>query len=226
MNETQQMIRDIEMEIDLARSFTGITSFDPRVMTAMKRVPRHQFVPPELRRYAYDNRPLPIGEGQTISQPYIVALMTDLLATEPGDTVLEIGTGSCYQAAVLAQLVKQVYSLEIIEQLAKKARAKLIDAGCTNVTVLSGDGYYGCPEHAPYDGIIVTAAAPFIPQPLIEQLRSGGKLVIPVGLPYMHQQLMLVEKKQNGEIATRDIIDVAFVPLTGDHDSTEKLHRV
>lgn len=205
------------MEIELTRKITGIDSFDKRVMTAMKRVPRDQFVPPELRRHAYENRPLPIGDGQTISQPYIVALMTHLLATNADHRVLEIGTGSCYQAAILAQLVKQVYSVEIIPTLAKNAQKKLIDLGYTNITIRNGDGYYGWPEYAPYDGILVTAAAPFIPQPLIEQLRNGGKLIIPVGLPYRYQALMLVEKKPNGQLETTEILGVAFVPLTGDH---------
>ncbi len=217
MNEIQQMLRDIQMEIELTRKFTGIDSFDKRVMAAMKSVPRDQFVPEELRRHAYENRPLPIGEGQTISQPYIVALMTHLLAAKPSHKVLEIGTGSCYQAAILAQLVKQVYSVEIVSALAKKAQNTLTDCGYTNVTVLNGDGYYGWPEHAPYDGIMVTAATPFIPQPLIEQLRNGGKLVIPVGLPYRYQELMVVEKKPDGQLETREILGVAFVPLTGNH---------
>ena len=218
MNNQQRMIKEIEMEIRLTRGYTGINSFDDRVMSVMGQVPRHQFVPPELRSQAYDNGPLPIGSGQTISQPYIVALMTHLLNPESSDTILEVGTGSCYQAAILSCLVKKVYSIEIVEELAKKADSRLHKSGYINIEVLSGDGYYGLPEHAPYDGIVVTAAAPFIPQPLIDQLRPGGRLVIPVGLPYRHQELMLVEKQENGQIETHDILGVAFVPLTGEHN--------
>ena len=219
MNNQQRMIKEIEMEIRLTSGYTGINSFDDRVMSVMGQVPRHQFVPPELRSRAYDNGPLPIGSGQTISQPYIVALMTHLLNPESSDTILEVGTGSCYQAAILSCLVKKVYSIEIVEELAKKADSRLHKSGYINIEVVSGDGYYGLPEHAPYDGIVVTAAAPFIPQPLIDQLRPGGRLVIPVGLPYRHQELMLVEKQENGKIETHDILGVAFVPLTGEHNS-------
>lgn len=218
MNDQQRMIKEIEMEIRLTSGYTGINSFDDRVMSVMEQVPRHQFVPPELRSQAYDNGPLPIGSGQTISQPYIVALMTHLLNPESTDIILEVGTGSCYQAAILSCLVKKVYSMEIIEDLAKKAANRLHKSGYTNIDVLVGDGYYGWPGHAPYDGIVVTAAAPYIPQPLIDQLRPGSRLVIPVGLPYRHQELMLVEKQENGHIETHDILGVAFVPLTGEHN--------
>lgn len=218
MNAQQRMIKDIEMEVQLTSAFTGIKSFAERVMSAMEQVPRHQFVPPELRSQAYNNGPLPIGSGQTISQPYIVALMTELLNPESTDTILEVGTGSCYQAAILSRLVKKVYSIEIIDALAKKAAHRLQKSGYTNIDVLVGDGYYGLPEHAPYDGIVATAAAAYIPQPLIDQLCPGGRLVIPVGLPYEHQELMLVEKQENGSIETHDILGVAFVPLTGEHN--------
>jgi len=192
----------------------------------MKKVPRHEFLPADLRYCAYDNGPAPIGSGQTISQPYIVALMSDLLNTKASDIILEIGTGSGYQAAILCQLVQHVYSVEIIEDLAKMARKRLNNLGYNNVEVRNGDGYFGWPEHAPYDGVIVTAAAPHIPQPLIDQLRTGARLVIPVGLPYSYQELMVVEKGVNGEIETRKVLGVSFVPLTGEHqaESTDNDH--
>ncbi len=218
MNEMQRMLNDIEMEIHLTRHLIGKNSFADRVMAAMKQVPRHEFLPPDLRYCAYDNGPAPIGSGQTISQPYIVALMSDLLNTKASDIILEIGTGSGYQAAILSRLVKQVYSVEIIEELADAAGKRLVRLGYDNVVVRNDDGYFGWSEHAPYDGIIVTAAAPHIPQPLIDQLRSGARLVIPVGLPYSYQELMVVEKRANGEIETQRILGVSFVPLTGEHD--------
>jgi protein-L-isoaspartate(D-aspartate) O-methyltransferase len=189
-------------------------------MAAMKEVPRHEFLPPDLRYLAYDNGPAPIGSGQTISQPYIVALMSDLLETKPTDTILEIGTGSGYQAAILSKLVKQVYSIEIIEDLATKASKRLKRLGYSNVAVRKDNGYFGWQEHAPFDGIIVTAAAPYIPGPLIDQLREGAKLVIPVGLPYDYQELMVVEKKANDEIDIRPILGVSFVPLIGEYEKT------
>jgi protein-L-isoaspartate(D-aspartate) O-methyltransferase len=226
MNEMQRMLNDIEMEIHLTRHLIGKNSFDDRVMSAMKQVPRHEFLPPDLRYCAYDNGPAPIGSGQTISQPYIVALMSDLLNTKPSDIILEIGTGSGYQAAILSQLAQQVYSIEIIEELADTARKRLSRLGYDNVEVRNNDGYFGWPEHAPYDGIIVTAAAPHIPPSLIDQLRPGARLVIPVGLPYSYQELMVVEKKANGEIETQKVLGVSFVPLTGDHEAkvTHKDH--
>ena len=186
---------------------------DERVLGAMARVPREHFLPPDLRSYAYEDRPLPIGHGQTISQPYIVALMTDLLQLEPDHMVLEVGTGSGYQAAVLSQLVKQVFTIERIPALGDASAARLKSLGYSNILYRTGNGYDGWPEHAPYDAIIVTAAASHIPQALIEQLKSGGRLVIPVGLPYMPQELMLVEKDEQGKIHSRDILGVAFVPL-------------
>jgi len=208
------MLRDIRREATLTRRLTGKDALDEKVMEAMKKVHRHLFVPEESRIVAYANGPVPIGYGQTISQPYIVALMTDLLNTQPDHVVLEVGTGSCYQSAILSRLVKQVYTIEIVEDLAKQARERLQRLGYANVEVRAGDGNFGWPEHAPYDGIIVTAAAPFIPQALIDQLKTGGRLVIPVGQPYLHQELMVVEKKENGKIDTRDVLAVAFVPLT------------
>jgi protein-L-isoaspartate(D-aspartate) O-methyltransferase len=219
MKDFQRMLNDIEMEVHLTRHLIGKNSLDDRVMEVMKQVPRHEFLPVDLRYCAYDNGPAPIGSGQTISQPYIVALMSDLLNTKPSDIILEIGTGSGYQAAILSQLVKQVYSVEIIEDLATIARQRLNELGYNNVEVRNDDGYYGWPEHAPYDGIIVTAAAPHIPQPLIDQLRPGARLVIPVGLPYSYQELMVVEKRANDEIEVRKVLGVGFVPLTGGHEA-------
>ena len=218
MKDLQRMLNDIEMEVHLTRHLIGKNSLNDRVMTAMKKVPRHEFLPPDLRYCAYDNGPAPIGSGQTISQPYIVALMSDLLETKPSDIILEIGSGSGYQAAVLSQLVQQVYSVEIIEDLATTARKRLIKLGYNNVEIRNDDGYFGWSEHAPYDGIIVTAAAPHIPQPLIDQLRTGARLVIPVGFPYSYQELIVVEKRANGEIETQMVLGVSFVPLTGEHD--------
>ena len=163
MNDLQRMIKDIEMEVNLTRHLTGKDALDDRVMAAIKQVPRLEFLPADFRFLAYDNGPAPIGSGQTISQPYIVALMSDLLHTKPSDTLLEIGTGSGYQAAILAKLVKQVYTLEIIAELSTKARRRLKKLGYNNVTVRTGDGHLGWPEHAPFDGIMVTAAAADIP---------------------------------------------------------------
>jgi protein-L-isoaspartate(D-aspartate) O-methyltransferase len=221
MSDIDRMLRDIQREVDFTRRLTGKDALDDRVMEAMKKVPRHLFVPEESRIVAYENGPVPIGHGQTISQPYIVALMTDLLNTQPDHVVLEVGTGSCYQSAILSHLVKQVYTIEIVEELAKQAREHLQRLGYTNVEVRAADGNFGWPEHAPFDGIIVTAAAPFIPQALIDQLKTGGRLVIPVGQPYLHQELMVVKKKENGKIDTRDILSVAFVPLIGGDNESE-----
>lgn len=213
MNGLQRMLNDIEMEVNLTRHLIGKDALDGRVMAAMKQVPRHEFLPADYSYLAYDNGPAPIGSGQTISQPYIVALMSDLLDTKPTDTVLEIGTGSGYQAAILSKLVKQVYSLEILEELSAKACCRLKKLGYNNVTVRTGNGQFGWPEHAPFDGIIVTAAAAYIPQALIDQLRVGARLVMPVGLPYSYQELMVIEKKTDGKIEPRNILGVSFVPL-------------
>lgn len=219
MSNLTRMIRDIEAEVALTQDYIGKATLDARVMDAMAQVPRDRFLPADSVAYAFENGPVPIGYGQTISQPYIVALMTDLLGTKPDDIVLEIGTGSCYQAAVLSLLVKQVYTVEIIPELGESAALRLRQLGYGNVEIRVGDGYYGWPEHAPYDGIIVTAAAPYIPQPLIAQLKPGGRLVIPIGQPYCHQELMLVEKDGQGDIEIRNVLPVAFVPLTGDRNS-------
>jgi len=209
----KRMLAEIEGEVAYTRSLIGKSKLDPRVMTAVGKVSREAFVSPDLKQLAYDNGPLPIGYGQTISQPYIVALMTDLLQPEPDHVVLEVGTGSGYQAAVLSQLVKQVFTIERIAELGDASAARLKSLGYSNIEYRTGNGYDGWPEHAPYDSIIVTAAASHIPPALIEQLKPGGRLVIPVGLPYMPQELLLVEKNDQGEIHTRDILGVAFVPL-------------
>lgn len=187
---------------------------DKAVLDAMGTVPRQAFVAESMQDKAYADRPLPIGHGQTISQPYIVALMTELLHVENGDVVLEIGTGSGYQAAVLAEIVKQVYTIEIVEPLAASATARLAELDYTNVETRHGDGYFGWEEHAPFDGIIVTAAASHIPPPLVEQLKPGARMVIPVGPPFGNQQLFLLEKKEDGSVTQRSILAVRFVPLT------------
>ncbi|HIJ91294.1 MAG: protein-L-isoaspartate(D-aspartate) O-methyltransferase [Desulfobulbaceae bacterium] len=210
----QAMLRTIEEEFRFTGGLTGRYVLRQEVFDAMAAVRREKFVPDECKPYAYDNTPLPIGNGQTISQPFIVALMTDLLEPEPNDIILEIGTGSGYQAAVLSQLVKRVYSLEIIPELAKQAAQRLHKLGYDTVEVIASDGSSGLPEHAPYDGIIVTAAAPRIPEALVEQLAPSGRLVIPVGPPHQPQDLVLVQKFGN-RISRQSILSVAFVPFTG-----------
>jgi protein-L-isoaspartate(D-aspartate) O-methyltransferase len=187
---------------------------DSATLRAMEAVPRHEFVPESYRKYAYSDGPLPIGYGQTISQPYIVALMTELADLSKGEKALEIGTGSGYQAAVLARIIDSVYTVEIIKELGESARERLTRLGYNRVRVKLGDGYYGWEEHGPFDAIIVTAAAEHIPPPLIKQLKDGGRMVIPVGHPYFTQNLVLVEKK-GGKVTSRDILPVRFVPLTG-----------
>ncbi|MBI2320073.1 MAG: protein-L-isoaspartate(D-aspartate) O-methyltransferase [Betaproteobacteria bacterium] len=212
--ERAQMAREIAGMAAMTAAETGRPAFAASVMAAMAKVPRHRFVLPAWERDAYQNRPLPIGEGQTISQPYIVALMTDLIDPKPGHTVLEIGTGSGYQAAVLAELVAAVYTIEIVAPLGRRAAETLRALGYRNLQTRVGDGYNGWPEKAPFDAIIVTAAAPFVPQPLVEQLKPGGKLVIPVGDRLDVQQLMVIEKAADGSIKSRRTIPVRFVPLT------------
>lgn len=211
--DMQQMLADINSEVGYTRHLIGKASLDQRVMEAMARVPRDEFVPDEMKKSAFDNGPLPIGLGQTISQPYIVALMTDLLAAESDQSVLEIGTGSGYQTAVLSLLYRQVYSMELIPELSETATHRLARLGYTHIQPCCGNGYQGWPEHAPYHGILVTAAAPYIPEALREQLAPGGRLVIPVGPTRMSQQLLLVTKDAQGRTHTRDILSVAFVPL-------------
>jgi protein-L-isoaspartate(D-aspartate) O-methyltransferase len=185
------------------------------VLDALRTVPRHLFVPPSLRKWAYDNRPLEIGHDQTISQPFIVALMTNMLRPAKDHVVLEVGTGSGYQAAILATLVRHVYSIEIVAPLAREASERLRDLGYGNITVRQGDGYAGWPEHAPFDAIIVTAGAPRIPPALVDQMKPGGRMAIPIGPVWADQKLILVEKRPDGKIETRSLGSVRFVPLTG-----------
>jgi protein-L-isoaspartate(D-aspartate) O-methyltransferase len=211
------MISDIDAEVRYTRKYIGKERLSAEVMEAMRHVPRSEFVPDDMRCVAYNNGPLPIGHGQTISQPYIVALMTDLLLPKKTDIVLEVGTGSGYQAAVLSLLVKEVYSTEIIDALATDARERVQRLNYKNVEVRQCNGYFGWKEHAPYDGIIVTAAANEIPQPLFEQLKPGARLVIPIGEPYMYQELMVVEKDEAEQLTETRILGVSFVPLTGSH---------
>ena len=213
----RRMIRAIEADVRDTSFYINKKSLDPRVMTVMGRVARHEFVPASEQSWAYANRPLPIGHGQTISQPYIVALMTDLIGADPGDKVLEIGTGSGYQAAVLAEMGAEVFTIEIIGPLATQAANRLQGLGYEQVRTRHGDGYYGWEEEAPFDAIVVTAAADHIPPPLIRQLKSGGVMVIPVGGRFLVQQLVLVTKDETGAVTTRQILPVRFVPLTGKH---------
>jgi protein-L-isoaspartate(D-aspartate) O-methyltransferase len=187
--------------------------YDQKVLQAMRDVPRHMFVPKGHRRSAYKDSPLPIGYGQTISQPYIVAFMTELLKPEKDDVAFEVGTGSGYQAAVLSQIVKRVYTMEIIPPLGNAAEKRLKEVGYDNITVKVGDGYNGWEEYAPFDCIIVTAASDHIPPPLIKQLKNGGKMAIPVGTPFQVQSLMLIKKSEKGEIQIKNILPVRFVPL-------------
>ena len=211
------MIKDIQQTVAETRHYLDKDQLDQRVMDALARVPRHEFVPASRREDAYLNQPLPIGYGQTISQPYIVALMTDLIETRPDFRVLEIGTGSAYQAAILAELVDQVYTIEVIEALGEQAAERLARLGYDNVKTRIGDGYHGWQEAAPFDAILVTAAASHVPPPLVDQLKPGGRLVIPVGSRFMTQQLLFVEKAADGSVSTRQIMPVIFVPLTGRH---------
>lgn len=196
----------------------GVT--DEAVLDAMRTVPRHEFVAESQRDNAYADSPLPIGHGQTISQPYIVALMTELLDVDEDDVVLEIGTGSGYQAAVLAEIVTKVYTIEIVEPLAKSATTRLSDLDYNNVETKHGDGYFGWKEHGPFDGIVVTAAASHIPPPLVEQLKPGARMVIPVGPPFGNQQLFVLEKKTDGSVTQRSLLAVRFVPLTRGEEAT------
>jgi protein-L-isoaspartate(D-aspartate) O-methyltransferase len=212
MSEREAMVR-------LHLEARGIA--DRAVLQAMRKVPREEFVPPQHRRHAYADSALPIEARQTISQPYIVAAMTEALQVKPDAVVLEVGTGSGYQAAVLAEIVHHVYTIEIVESLATTARERLEHLGYTNITVRAGDGYQGWPEHAPFDGIIVTAAPDHIPQPLIEQLKPGGRMVIPVGEQFFGQDLLLIKKDADGTVSQRNLMGVRFVPLTGPGTETQ-----
>lgn len=208
------LMKAIEADVAATSSHIGADRLDPAVMKAMGAVKRHRFVPEKFIDRAYDNHPLPIGYGQTISQPYIVALMSNLLALKTGDRVLEVGTGSGYQAAVLVEMGMTVYSIEIIRPLAETAKQRLVAEGYDRVDVTIGDGYFGWEKHGPFDGIIVTAAADHIPPPLLSQLKNGGRMVVPVGGQFSVQQLVLVTKGDDGTLSTRQILPVRFVPLT------------
>ncbi len=209
--DRQRMVEEIDAMVASTASTSGVARLDPRVRAAMAEVPRHEFVPPEYRSAAYRNGPLPIGHDQTISQPFIVALMTELLQPKKMDTVLEVGTGSGYQAAILSVLAREVYTIEIVPELGKMARANLERLGYTNVRTSIGDGYQGWAEHAPFDAIIVTAAPDHVPPALIAQLRPGGRMVIPVGR--FNQELMVLAKHADGSTTTTNVTPVRFVPL-------------
>lgn len=211
------MVQEIALHAASVRDTIGKKALDDRVMEVMSRVPRHEFVPVELKVYAYVDTPLPIGYGKTISQPFMVALMTDLLELRGDDRVLEIGTGFGYQAAILAELAKEVYSIEIIEELAAEAKGRLGQLGYTNIEARVSDGYQGWAQHAPFDKVIVTAAPDLIPPPLLQQLKSGGRMIIPTGIPD-NQHLVLVEKNENGRAKTREILPVRFSPLETDDE--------
>jgi protein-L-isoaspartate(D-aspartate) O-methyltransferase len=211
----QQMVAVIAAQAVFSAGETGKAAIAPRVLEAMAKLPRHEFVPAEVRPYAYADSPLPIGCSKTISQPFIVALMTDLLELKPDDRVLEIGTGLGYHAAILSELVQRVYSVEIIEELAQQAKQRLARQRCANVELRLGNGYYGWPEHAPFNKVIVAAGVELVPPPLLQQLKPGGRMVIPTGLPDS-QQLMLVEKDAGGRVKMKEILRVRFSLLEGE----------
>ncbi len=215
--ERKRMVRMIEDDVRATRFYLDKEMLDEKVMQMMATVPRHEFVPENQKDYAYYNQPLSIGHGQTISQPYIVAIMTDLLDLTPESRVLELGTGSGYQAAILSGLVKEVFTMEIVEPLSIAAKERLHRLGYNNVTVKYGDGYYGWEDQAPFDAIIVTAAASHIPPPLTKQLKVGGRMIIPVGTMFMTQQLLLITKQDKDKLQTKQILPVRFVPVTGGH---------
>jgi|SRR5262245_32831642 len=210
----QQLVAEITADTIYVSAQIGKAALDRRVIELIGKVPRHEFVPSELQPYAYANIPLPIGYGKTVSQPFIVALMTDLLELHADDVVLEIGTGLGYQAAILAELVSKVYSVEIIDELAQQAKHRLGRQGYANIVFKTANGYHGWPEHAPFEKVIVTAAPELIPAPLIYQLKAGGKMVIPAGLPDA-QQLILVDKDRNGRVTTKEVLRVRFAQLEG-----------
>ncbi len=214
--KAEEMLREIASMTRFSVDYTGVSSINPAVITALRKVDRSEFVPVEQRRFAFANQPLEIGHGQTISQPFIVALMTHVLELESTDTVLEIGTGSGYQAAILAELVDNVYTIEIVEPLAKEAESLLVRLGYGNIFVRVGDGWFGWPENAPFDKIMVTAVAPKLPPELVSQLRIGGKMVLPVGDYDGYQELVLVKKVSESELNRTVILPVRFVPMTGE----------
>lgn len=215
--DMEEMLEAIRSDARMTASYTGRKRLSDAVLAAMSRVRREAFVPDAAQAYAYENVPLSIGHGQTISQPFVVALMTDLLEPEPGDRMLEIGTGSGYQAAVLAELVASVYTVEIVPELAETARQRLAAQGYDNVEVRAGDGWYGWPEAGPFDGIIVTAVDEEVPPKLVEQLATGGRLVLPLGPRLGGQMLTVLTREEDGSLARQDVLPVQFVPLTGNH---------
>jgi len=208
-----RLVSEVDATYAATRAETGLASMSPQVRAALGKVERHRFVPAGQQSLAYRNHPLTIGSGQTISQPYIVALSTDLVAPQPGQRVLEIGTGSGYQAAILAEIVSKVYSIEIVPSLGREAAERLRTLGYANVEVRIGDGYAGWPEQAPFDSIVVTAAAPRVPQALVDQLKPGGRMVIPVGASHEAQELLLVVKRPDGSVEKKSVLPVRFVPL-------------
>jgi len=208
-----RLVVEVDATYAATRAETGLAAMSPQVRAALAKVERHRFVPASQAAAAYRNHPLPIGSGQTISQPYIVALSTDLIAPQAGQRVLEIGTGSGYQAAILAEIVSKVYSIELVPSLGKEAAERLRTLGYANVEVRIGDGYAGWPEQAPFDGIVVTAAAPRVPQALVDQLKPGGRMVIPVGASHEVQELLLLVKRADGSVEKRSVLPVRFVPL-------------
>jgi protein-L-isoaspartate(D-aspartate) O-methyltransferase len=217
MDPAERLLEEIREDARQTGGRTGRPELSERVLAAFARVPRERFVPEDVADLAWLDRPLPIGHGQTISQPFIVALMTDLLDPEPGDRVLEVGTGSGYQAAILAGLVAEVRSVEVVPELAERARTVLAELGYGNVHLRTGDGWYGWPEAGPYDGILVTAVARAVPPELVAQLAPGARLVLPVGEPGGHQELVLVTREADGRWSEEPVLPVQFVPLTGDH---------
>ena len=223
MRANQRMLDDIEREMQYTASLLGIDHLSTPVRDALLAVPRHAFVPDALQDAAYNNTPLPIGDGQTISQPYIVAIMTELLMLAPADQVLEIGTGSGYQTAILARMVRQVYSIEIVDSLARRAAQRLKLLGFDNAHVRSGDGYHGWPEVAPFAAIIITAATAAVPPPLFEQLAPGGRLIVPLDAGF-DQELVLFHKSPQGELRQRKLLPVAFVPLTRKASDADQGH--
>ena len=212
------MVSDIQQHVKETSAYLGKDRLDQAVIEALRKVPRHEFVPWAYRDNAYENRPQPIGFGQTISQPYIVAIMSDLLQLKAGDKVFELGTGSGYQAAILAEMGCRVFSMEIIDKLAERSSSLLQELYPDGeIQARAGDAYYGWEQHAPFDAIIVTAAGDHIPPPLIRQLKPGGRMIIPVGNRFFAQQLLLIEKSADGSITSRDVMPVRFVPITGEH---------
>ncbi|MEJ2454684.1 MAG: protein-L-isoaspartate(D-aspartate) O-methyltransferase [Candidatus Thiodiazotropha sp.] len=218
MGDLEGMLQDIRAEADYVCRMTGRGQLNDQTLNAMRRVPRQHFVSKSFRSHAYENSPLPIGGGQTLTQPFIVALMTDLVDPKPADKVLEVGTGSGYQTAILAQLAAELYTIEILPELAQASQHRLDEEGCLNIQYRIGDGYYGWPDTAPFDVIMVTAAVETIPVPLIQQLAPGGRMILPVGKRRYTQDLILLQKSADGNIHSTSLLPVTFVPLAGEHE--------